>query len=334
MRLCLLIFLSVVALSFALVPAPLVHAARKVLDKSVVTVNDEVILQSDVDAFQKKIRSKSFQELFGGVDEKTANDPNKILQLLIEEKIINQQVKKLELSASDQEIDGQIRAIAKRNGITEAQLTDRLKQLGTTMTEYRDGIKRQIERKNLVDREIRPNMEISEEDLRHYYQRNAKPEDSETQFKVAQILIDSAPKGGVLAADRAKTVWKEVSAKPSEFEAAAKQYSDDSSNASTGGVLGYFSISQLAKEFRDAVKKTPVGQVTEPIKTAAGFHILKVLETRAGDFASLPKDRRDALQSQMQAEELEKRMGMWLERKKHEAFIRRADDKEYRNASK
>ncbi len=336
MKLCSQIFPKTTFLAVALVSLtlyPKAEAAKRVLDKSVVTVNDEVILQSDVDAFQKKIKSKSFQELFGGIDEKTANDPNKVLQLLVEEKIINQQVKKLELTASEQEVDGQIRAITKRNGISEAQLTERLKQLGTTMPQYKDGIRRQIERRNLVEREIRPNLETSDDQLRHYYLRNGKPEDSETQYKVGQILIDAKPKAGVAAAERAKTVWKDLSKKPEDFEAFAKDYSDDSSTATTGGVLGYFTTSQLAKEFRDQVKKTPVGQVTEPIKTGAGFHILKVLESRAGDFATLTKERKEALRNQMTSEELEKRMGMWLERKKRESFIRRTDDKEYRNAS-
>jgi peptidyl-prolyl cis-trans isomerase SurA len=298
--------------------------ARRLIDKSVMTVNDETILESDIDKFQKKIQSKSYQELFGGVDERALKDRNAALQLLVEEKIINQQVKKLELTASDVEVDGQVRAILKRNNISQPQLAERLAQLGTTMPDYREGIRRQIERRNLVEREIKPSMEVSEEQLRHYYMRHTKPEDSEIQYKIAHILIENKPKGGLAPADRAKQVYEEVSKNPSTFESLVKDVSDDTSTAPTGGVLGYYSLSQLAKEFRAVVPKTPVGQVTPPVKTSIGYHIIKVVDAKKGDFSTLPKERREALLNQMKMEEVEKRMSMWLERKKNDAFIQKS----------
>jgi parvulin-like peptidyl-prolyl isomerase len=325
------IFLELTVLAFFLASPP-TFGARKLINKGVLTVNDEIILDSDVDKFQHKLQSKSFQELFGGVDPKALQSRDAVLNLLIEEKIINQQVKKLELQASDQEVDGQIRAIVKRNGISEGQLTERLKQLNTTMADYRDGIRRQIERRNLIEREIKPSLEISDEQLRHYYLRTAKPGDSDKEFKIAHILIENKVKGGLSGADRAKRVYAEVSSHPENYEVLAKDYSDDTSTSSTGGVLGYFSASSLSKEFREMVPKTPVGKFTKPIKTAAGYHIVKVLEVRADDFATLPKEKKEALRNQLVAEELEKRMALWIERKKNEAYIKKASDKD--NTSK
>lgn len=311
--------------------------AKRVLDKSVVTVNDEVILQSDIDKFQKKIRSKSYQELFGGVDEKIANDPKKVLQLLIEEKIINQQVKKLELNAGDAEVDGQIKVVLKRNGISEAQLAERIKTLGSNMAEYKEGIKRQLERKNLVEREIKPQLETSasDEQIRHYYQNSASASaDSELQYKIAHLFIQNKTKAGISPQERAKTIYKGLAAHPENFEKDVKDYSDDTSTAEVAGVLGFFGVSQLAKEFRSVVPKTPVGKVTAPIKTASGFHIIKVLETKTGgDFAALPKEKKEELRNEMMGQELERRMGQWLERKKNEAYIRVAGVKEVKEVS-
>ena len=70
--------------------APMANA--KVIDRTVVVVNQEVILESDVDKFINKMKSKSFQELFGGIDERTFQNREAVLQLMIEEKIIDQQV--------------------------------------------------------------------------------------------------------------------------------------------------------------------------------------------------------------------------------------------------
>src|SRR4051812_33038956 len=74
-----------------------IPASAKIVDKVIVTVNDDIILESDVAKFLQKSKSKNFQEMFGGIDPKTITDRKKVIDLLIEEKIIDQQVKKLEL---------------------------------------------------------------------------------------------------------------------------------------------------------------------------------------------------------------------------------------------
>ena len=64
-----------------------------------VSVNDDVILESDITKFREKAKSKSFQELFGGIDPKFFADRNTAISLLVDEKIIDQWVKKLDLQS-------------------------------------------------------------------------------------------------------------------------------------------------------------------------------------------------------------------------------------------
>ena len=315
-----------IALAIALFCVPL-FGAKKLVDRIVVTVNEDAILESDIEDFQRKIKAKSYQELLG-IDPRMLQTRESIIQLLIEEKIIDQQVKKLDLKATDQEVDGQIKSILRRNGIQLAQLTERLKQLGTSMADYRDGIRRQIERRNLIDREIKPTLESSEEQLRHFYLRNKRPDDNDTQFKIAHILI--SPKPGAAAGAqkvRVDTVYQEINQHPEKFAEYAKQYSDDSTTSDSGGVLGFYSMAALAKEFRSAVPKTEPGKVTAPIETKAGFHIIKVLETRSSDFSMLSKEQKEQIRNQMQMLDLEKHMTLWLERKKAEAHVRSTSEK-------
>jgi parvulin-like peptidyl-prolyl isomerase len=297
-------------------------ANPRVVDRTLIIINDDPILESDISAFQKKLKSKSFQELFGGIPNTVIDNRDAALQLLVEERLVNQQVKKLELTASDQEIEGQIKSILKRNGISQAQLNERLKQLGSNLSEYKEGIKRQIERRNLIDREIRPSLEISDEQLRHFYLRNARPEETEQEYKLAHILIAFKTKGpaGIQEAEkRALAIWKQALSKKEEFPKLAKEYSDDSE--SVDGVLGYFSVSSLSKEFKSVIPKTQVGEVTKPIKMADGFHILKLLEIRSPDFSTLPKEKREVIRNQMVGSELEKKMALWIEKKKKESNI-------------
>ena len=296
--------------------------STQVLDRTVVTINDEPILESDINEFQKKIQSNSFQELFGGIPNNVIDNRDAALQLLVEERLVNQQVKKLELTASEQEVQAQIKSILKRNNITQAQLGDRLKQLGSNLNEYKDGIKRQIERRNLIDREIRPAMEISDEQLRHFYSRSGNPEASEQEFKIAHILVSF--KKGIANADmeaqkRAADIYKQVSSRKADFSQLVKEYSDDTESAD--GILGYFSPSSLSKEFRNIIPKTNVGDVTTPIKMSDGFHILKLIEIRSPDFSSLSKEKKEQVRNQMVAAEMEKKMALWIEKKKKESNI-------------
>lgn len=294
------------------------YAAKTVIDRVVVKVNDDIILESDITRFKQRAQAKSYQELIG-IDPASLKDRKTLIELLIEEKIIDQQVKKLELAASDAETEAQIRAIMRRTGISQAQLTERLKQLGTNMSDYREGIKRQIERKNLIEREIKPSIETSEEQLRHFYNRTVK-ESSDVQYKIAHILIEKGA-AHITPQERARVIFNEAIQDPARFPQLVEQYSDDESSKSVGGVLGYFNSSLLSKEFRAVVPKTPVGQVVGPIKTANGFHIVKVLEVRAPDFSTLSKDQKEALRMQMTSSELESKMRMWIERKRSEAHI-------------
>lgn len=291
----------------------------KTVDKTVVSINSDIILESDIDRFQKKLQSKAFQELFGGVDPAAIKDKNIALQLLVEETIVDQQVKRLELKASDQEVDAQIKSIMKRNGISESQLSERLKQLGTNMGEYKDGLRRQIERRNLIDREIKPSLEVTDEQLRHFYLRQTQGSSKDLQYHLAHILVGSP--------EKATTLYRSLKGSPEKFEEIAKISSEDSATAPIGGDLGFLSLSSLSSELKRVVPKLGLGGVSAPIKTAGGFHILKLLETRASDFSSLSKEKKEALRNQMINSEVEKKMLLWLERKKAEAHIVRMGEK-------
>jgi parvulin-like peptidyl-prolyl isomerase len=292
------------------------YAWPKTIDRTIISINNDIILESDISRFQKKLQSKAFQDLFGGIDPGALKDRNSVLQLLVEETLVDQQVKRLELQASDQEVEAQIRTIIKRNGISIGQLQERLKQLGTTMEDYRSGIKRQIERRNLIDREIKPSLEVTEEQLRHFYIRQSAGKD--TQYKLAHILCKDQSK--------AETLYKNLKGAPEQFAQVAKESSEDSATAENGGDLGFLTLSSLSNELKRVVPKLPLGTVSKPVKTPAGYHLLRVLDTRSSDFASLSREQKEGLRNQMVNSEVEKKMLLWLERKKSEAHIVKTDE--------
>src|SRR5690348_17289196 len=84
-----------------------------------------------------------------------------LLDRMIEDRIIKQTVKELDIGVSDAEADNQIATIAKQNGINRAQLEESLRREGVPFEVYRKNIKSQLERRNLFDRELRKGGGIS-----------------------------------------------------------------------------------------------------------------------------------------------------------------------------
>ena len=297
----------------------------KIIDGVVASINNEIILSSDLDQFARKLKSKSYQEFFG-VNEKVITEPQALIQLLIEEKLIDQQVKRLELSATDQEIDGQVRSILKRNGISQQQLTERLKSLGTNIGDYREGLKRQIERRNLMEREIRPNTEVTEEQLRHFFQRGASSSGgNDIQYRLAHIWVEM--KGPDKGKARIQEIHSLLKASPEKFDTLVKESSDDSTSRESGGNIGYFSHSQLSKELKPIIPKIALGGISSPVLMKDGYHIFKVLEQSQNSFDTLSREQKEQIRNQLVSAEVEKQMGLWLERRKTEAHITLYDKK-------
>lgn len=301
-------------------------AAKRIVNRTLLVVNGEPLLESDLKRFQEQLKSKNYQELSGGLDEKVLKDREAVLQLLLDETLINQQVKKLEMTASEKEIEGQIRSIAKRNQITTKELAQRLKQLGTQMSEYRTAIKRQIERNNFIEREIRPTVELSQDQVEKFYQELLQGAGKNEEYHIAHIFV--APKNGdwKAANQRANTVYEEVHRAEEKFEELCKEYSDDSSTATSGGDLGFVSPSKIDANLKAAVYKLKKGEISKPVRTKGGFHIVRVLDIRKPQFSSLPKDEQEKIQSVVYAQSIQKRVEMWLERRKRESHIYRPKD--------
>jgi parvulin-like peptidyl-prolyl isomerase len=179
------------------------------------------------------------------------------------------------------------------------------------MAEYRDGLRRQIERRNLIDREIKPSLEVTEDQLRHFYARQNKENSKDIQYHLAHIVVGNHAE--------AMALYNQLKTTPERFEELAK---------TSGGDLGFLSTSSLSAELKKAVPKMAVGTFSAPLKTSGGYHILKLIDTRTSDFGSLPKEKKEALRNMMVNSEVEKKMLLWLERKRSEAHIVRMGEKQ------
>lgn len=143
-------------------------------------------------------------------------------------------------------------------------------------------------------------------DLQAAYER-AKPQLTQpAMYRISQIFLPVAPGDEqALAAARkqAQDLVKRAQAPKGDFAALARDHSRDATTREQGGDIGYAPLAQLTPEMRPAIEQLKPGQVSEPVRSAAGLHILKLTDVRAASvapFEQVKEELRVALRTQRQ----------------------------------
>ncbi len=118
-------------------------------------------------------------------------------------------------------------------------------------------------------------------ELKDAYEKNQAALRVPQSFLLAQVYLADARPPGSPALPRVAAVSKQLKAKKAAFAAIAKASSDDAATAANGGVIGWLAEPQIQPEIRACLPKLTLGEVSEPIRLADGWHILKVLDIRA-----------------------------------------------------
>lgn len=125
----------------------------------------------------------------------------------------------------------------------------------------------------LLEKEIEDKAKVTEKDAHDYYDKHKAEFAANSQVKASHILLKTE--------DEAKKVLEQVR-KGGDFAKLAKEKSIDTGSAKNGGDLGFFSRGQMVPEFEKAAFALKKGEMSEPVKTQYGFHIIKVTDRKEG----------------------------------------------------
>ncbi|WP_030131564.1 peptidylprolyl isomerase [Pseudomonas sp. QTF5] len=132
-------------------------------------------------------------------------------------------------------------------------------------------------------------------------------------YRVSQIFLGVAdPQTLETVRKQALELSKKAQAAPTEFAALASQYSQDRASAERGGDTGLQPLQQLVPEVRGAVSRLKVGVVSEPVQSAAGFHVIKLTEQQPARTATL-EELRERLTQALRAQRQEQIAKAYLE---------------------
>jgi len=299
-------------------------ASAKTVDKIVAIVNDQPITLTDIEKFKKKIASGGLVDdalLKLGDSKELVKDRNALLNQLIDEKLIDSEVKKKSMEVTIERVEQEIRNIAQNNGISRQQLTSALAQKGVSMSQYQDFIKTSLERQGLIEKEVTSKIRISDEDISSYYLAKKGPSASQTyEYTLSHIFLNPKNPGGDSAAlERAKNVAEKLKSGQS-FEKLAEQYSEDG-NFTKGGALGTFHSGEMTKELQTAVRPLDTGDVSGIVKTAQGYQILKVNKRTLIADPKLEEEKEN-IRRVLYADAFKRQFKLWLNQRHEESFIR------------
>jgi peptidyl-prolyl cis-trans isomerase SurA len=314
-------------LPLVLLPVLLTSAVRaraEIVERIVAIVNDEIITQTDIDKYATRLKTGGLNDDLLIPDDETRKavlaDRSKLLQKMIEERVIDSDVKKENLSIPIERVEQEIRSIAKRNNVSRDDLKAALKERGIDFAQYQDFIKTGLERQSLIEKEVTGKIKISEDDvLSTYSARHNDAPDQAYEYTLAHIYFLSQRGGEAAAESRAKEVLKKLS-EGANFEKLAADASEDPA-FEAGGLLGAFKSGELNSELETEVKKLTVGQITGVLPTRGGFHIVKVNKKK---FITDPRTEkeRDEIRADLYTKSYKKQFQSWLDQLRQDAFVR------------
>lgn len=282
-------------------------------------VGNDVVLFSEVIAMVAV--SENQMRAAGSGDGQIAKLRAQGLERMIEEKLIRNEVKRMELYASDEEVDETIAMIARDNGLTPEQLEKSVRTNNMDFENYREEIKEKIEYQRVLQIVLMPKIEVEESAVRRLYDRRFKDQpDGGDQVHLRQLLVPISPDKDADAACAEVSAAAERIAAGETFEAAASEVSVVAPQQ--GGDIGWLHASSLAAWMAELVAKLEPGEVSPVNRQPFGCNLLQLVERRAFESVSYEKAKPE-LYREIHQTLMESEFMLWMEELRKHTYIQR-----------
>lgn len=247
----------------------------------------------------------------------------KVLNILIDNKIAEKKAKELGIKVSDSDIDEEIKRIEQAQGLNHKQFLKMIRKNGMTYKEYRDQIKKSIERMQLVEFEVKSRIIISDKKIKQYYEAHKNEFRTGEKIRLASIVLKLNNPNSFYEMQslmrRSQVIMSRLKA-GQDFSELAEQFSEGP-GSNNGGDLGYFEPKELDPQLRKVVEKMRVGDISGPIMRPFGIQIIKLLDRKKAGIKPL-KEVRDYIRRILYNKEIDKRYSSWINGLKQKAYIK------------
>lgn len=300
-----------------------ISSSEALVDRVVAVVNQEVIMFSDVERW-----SRSFQEEIQTEDrlerrERIQEVFRRVLEKLIEEKLIDQEAKKSGIKVTSKEIEGAIEELRRQNAVDQENFEKLLAAEGLTLEAFKKEIEKRILRTKLIQGAVKVESKAGEKELRDFYQKNMDWYRIHESYRTSHILF-LVPKEATR--DQIREIRKkcqkvlEKIRGGEDFGEMAFLYSEDTVSRKDRGDLGYFKRGELLPALEREAIQLRVGEVSGVIRTEFGFHLIKLLDRKGGEPPPF-EEIKEKVQADYYGKEMEKAFQQFLSKLKGKSII-------------
>jgi len=259
----------------------------KLLDRVAAIVNDGVVLQSELEEQSNIIMQRMKQQ---GLElPPTAVLHQQVIERLVLQEIQMQRAKRGGISINDENLNQALSDIATRNNISLKDLPNTLSQQGVNYSEYRETVRREMTLQVLRQRDVIQRINVSPRELEQFLEKQKSRPSELNEYNLSHILVAVPQEASPQQLDEAARRAQDVSLRAHQGEDFAKLAvtNSNSQTALEGGALGWRKGPEIPTVLADLVIKLKAGEVSEPLRTPSGYHIVRLNEIRGADQATI-----------------------------------------------
>lgn len=295
----------------------------EIIDRIAAIVNEDIITLSDVEKLRESFYRSRLEENDWLSKEFDLLDARLVvLNTLIEEKLVDQEANRLGIRVTEKQVKDAVESFRKQRGWSQSQLEMALQAEGLTREDYREEVVKGLKRNRLVNRVIKSDIEIEEEDIRTYYETHLNDYLADESIRISHILLPCPPnptqENEEALLSMAKDILKRVK-NGEDFAALAHEYSQTTPGVREGD-LGSFKKGEMIPTLENIAFSLRVGEVGGPIRTPEGVVLIKVTDKKGANPIPLAKIRK-RVEKDCYSNEAERRYRQWLNKLKKRAFI-------------
>ena len=252
------------------------------LDNIIAVVNDDVITRVELDNRLQLVKKQL------GARTQLPDDAilrKQVLERMIMEKLQLQIAKRSGIRIDDETINRVIENIAKENKLSMEQFQKVLTRDGMPFADFRENIKNELLINELLKRQVKNKVTVSEQEVDNYLANKANIKNHDEEYRLSHILVATpeaaTPAQIQKARSRAEALRKRI-LNGEDFTRLAIGNSDGP-QALKGGDIGWRKAGQMPTFFGQIVSNMKVGDVSPPLRSASGFHIIKLMDKRSPD---------------------------------------------------
>ena len=252
----------------------------ELLDRVAAVVNDGVVLNSELDDQMSIVTERLRQQKLELPPQNVLRQ--QVLERLVLQEIQTQRAAKAGLKVPDETLNSALTDVAQRNGIPLSQLPEALQQQGIDYAAYREDVRKELTLGLLRQRDVLQRISITPREIDQYLDKEAKMPAADMEYNVSHILIAVPQEATPAQLDEATKRAQDVDARAKggeDFAKLALAFSK-SQTALEGGALGWRKGGELPTFLADTIAKMKPGEVSDPLRTPTGYHIIRLNDIR------------------------------------------------------